>query len=121
MKNFILLLLITPLFLFSGCKKEHQPEKVKSFHISGVVLDEHGNPVDSVYVSLGYTTFASPVVPVAHMTTNNDGTFEFQYTPDYDKQNLFYVHCDKLGYSIKSQPVDLYKSEQSYEILIVQQ
>lgn len=119
MKKFLSLLIICQLVLVIGCKKDHQPEKVESLHITGIVLDEHSRkPVDSVYVSLGYTTFASPVVPVAHMTTGSDGTFEFTYTPDYDKQNLFYVHFDKLGYSTKSQPVDLYVADQQLSILM---
>ena len=71
--NAFLLLLIT-----TACKKTEDPERVKSFHLSGIVYDKATyTPLDSVTVSLRYTSWFSPSIPVLTMKTSDDGTFEF--------------------------------------------
>lgn len=108
------------LLLSTACKKTDDPERAKSFHLSGVVLDKTTHtPLDSVTVSLSYTTSFSPSVPVLTLKTAEDGTFEFNYSPMQDKEYLYYIEADKVGYNWTNQPVDAYKERQSFEIQLV--
>jgi hypothetical protein len=107
------------LILLAACIKTEDPERVKSFHISGIVVDKATHtPLDSVTISLSYTSWFSPSVPVLNLKTAKDGTFEFTYSLNQDEEYLYYIDAEKIGYNWTNESVDPYKVEQSFEILL---
>ena len=73
-------------------------------------------PLDSVDVTLRWSTFASPFTPITKIYTDKNGSFEINYSPNLANDYNYSLHFDREDYIWTSKFIDSYIAEQDFEV-----
>jgi len=111
---YVLLLII----LCFSCQKEKQmAEKIT---VTGTVIDVSGKKLDDVGILLYRSTIMVMPETDGHREYSDNGIFKFEFKPTNELYN-YTLRFEKEGYITKDNPVDKYKTKQSFTVTMERQ
>jgi len=117
----LILMLLLAAGMMTSCNKAFKvlPETVT---VSGRVTDENGQPFEGVGVSVSKSTFMSLIIPVTGTTTDENGFYQVEFTPEENETFTMRYTIEKDGYHYQaSYGVDKWKAVQEHDVVLIKQ
>lgn len=114
----LMLLVVAGMVSFTSCRKVFNilPETVT---VSGQVTDEAGQPIEDVAVGMTKSTLMSLIIPMTGTTTDENGFYQVEFTPDEDHTYIIHYEFQKDDCFYKeSYHVDKWKPVQEHDVVL---